>query len=404
MMDTPAPGLTEESLATIALENSGRGAAQWALRASLAAENARPAVVAGQGGVGATALVAARHLLNWGLEPQVYVIGMHERLRDEPAEALKLFDRIGGRWTDLFKAEKAEEAMDGLDAQSPMIYGLTGDTESHRATSIADMISERVAGRDNALAAAYSVRSRTEPPTAGTPQVRVVAKARDRETMRLYDSTAIKEYGVPSLALMENAGYWAACELWRRLADPASARVAVLAGKGNNGGDGFVIARHLAWWGIGQVKVYLAGAGHQLIDDARVNFEYLGAPNVPYAEIAEERDTLAHKAEISEADWLVDALMGTGLHGKVKGVSAALLETALGIRKPVLAVDTPSGLDATDGRVHGMALPATVTVTFGVPKQGFELGEGPRLVGDVYVADISLPRKITGAATAFTDG
>jgi NAD(P)H-hydrate epimerase len=219
--------------------------------------------------------------------------------------------------------------------------------------------------------------------------------------MRLYDSTAIREYGVPSLALMENAGFWAAATLWSRLENPAATRVAVLAGKGNNGGDGFVIARHLAWWGIGEVKVYLAGAGNQLIDDARVNYEYLGAPNVPVVEIAEPGDAGRHRTEIAEADWLVDALLGTGLSGKVRGVSAALLETAVGIKKPVLAVDTPSGLDATDGRVHGLALPATATVTFGVPKSGFETGEGPRLVGEVTVAEISLPRRITGADVTF---
>jgi len=402
-MDNANAGLTEEALATIALENSGRAAALWALGASLSADGARPAVVAGQGGVGAAALVAARHLLNWGLAPRVYVVGLHERLREPSAEALRLYDRIGGRWTDLFKMEKAEEAMAGLDAAGPLVYGATGDDESHRATSIADMIAERAGSRGNSLAVTYSVRSRTEPPTADTPRVRVVAEPRDRETMRLYDSTAIREYGVPSLALMENAGYWAASGLWRRLENPRETSVAVLAGKGNNGGDGFVIARHLAWWGIGKVKVYLAGAANQLIEDARVNFDYLGAPNVPHVEITEERDAFAHKAEIAEADWLVDALLGTGLHGKVRGLSAALLEAALGIEKPVLAVDTPSGLDATDGRIHGMALPATATVTFGVPKLGFELEEGPRLIGELRVAEISLPRKVTGATVVFDD-
>jgi NAD(P)H-hydrate epimerase len=233
--------------------------------------------------------------------------------------------------------------------------------------------------------------------------VRVQAAARDRETMRLYDSTAIKEYGMPSLGLMENAGFWAAHELWRRLEDPGSARVAVLAGRGNNGGDGFVIARHLAWWGVGGVKVYLAGAGNQLIDDARVNHEYLAAPNVPVIEIVESGGAGEHRSQIAEADWLVDALLGTGLAGKVRGISAKLLELATGISKPVLAVDTPSGLDATDGRVHGIALPANVTVTFGVPKLGFETGEGPRLVGDLVVAEISLPRRITGAEVKFAD-
>jgi NAD(P)H-hydrate epimerase len=208
---------------------------------------------------------------------------------------------------------------------------------------------------------------------------------------------------VPSLALMENAGYWAAAELWRRLEDPAASRVAVLAGKGNNGGDGFVVARHLAWWGAGSVRVYLAGAADQLMDDARINFDYLGAPGVPVVEIAGPEGAAQHRAPISECDWLVDALLGTGLAGRVRGASAALLEAAQGFKGGVLAVDTPSGLDATSGQVHGTALPATVTVTFGVPKLGFGLGEGPRLVGELRVAEISLPRRITGAEVVLGD-
>jgi hydroxyethylthiazole kinase-like uncharacterized protein yjeF len=401
MTDISSAGLTEEALAVIALENSGRSAALWALERWLDSERARPVVIAGQGGVGAAALVAARHLYNWGLNPLVYVIGIRQRLREEPAAALEVFDRIGGRHIEFLKIEQAEQALDQLDENAPLVYGTAGDSESQRATTISDMVSEAAAGRDNCLVATYSVRSRTHPPGESEPLVRVKTAARDRETMRLYDSTAIKEYGVPSLALMENAGFWAARELMCRLDDSGSTRVAVLAGKGNNGGDGFVIARHLAWWGVGDVKVYLAGASNQLIDDARVNFDYLGAPNVNCTEIAEPREASRHRAEIAEADWLVDALLGTGIAGKVRGVSAALLEVAQGINKPVLAVDTPSGLDATDGRVHGLALRATATVTFGVPKLGFEIGEGPHLVGDLTVADISLPRKITGAEVVF---
>ena len=191
--------------------------------------------------------------------------------------------------------------------------------------------------------------------------------------------------------------------MWRRLENPGSARVAILAGKGNNGGDGFVIARHLSWWGIGGVHVYLAGHEKQLVDDARVNCEYLAAPGVAVTEIAHQGAVLDHTERIASADWLVDALLGTGLSGPVRGLSRELLEAARAIEKPVLAVDTPSGLDATDGRVHGLALPAMVTVTFGVPKLGFTLDEGPRLVGELLTAEISLPRRVTGAEAVFEE-
>ena len=399
-----AAGLSEESLSTIALENSGRSAALWALERARAAGGARPAVVAGQGAVGAAALVAARHLFNWGLDPQISVIGMRERLRERAAAALALLERFGGRFTELLNAGQAGDAVGALSAGRPLVYGAAGDNDSQRATETSDLVNELGAGRPESRAATFSVRVRTGPPGASEPRVRVRAEPRDREMVRLLDSTAIQEYEVPSLALMENAGFWAARELWRRLEDPRSARVAVLAGRGNNGGDGFVIARHLAWWGAGNVRVYLAGPSDHFTDDARVNFEYLAAPNVPVVEIPEPGAAGDHAAEIASADWLVDALLGTGLAGRVRGVSGALLEVARGIDRPVFAVDTPSGLDATDGRVHGMALAARATVTFGVPKLGFGLGEGPELVGELSVAEISLPRRITGAEAVFDDG
>jgi NAD(P)H-hydrate epimerase len=172
--------------------------------------------------------------------------------------------------------------------------------------------------------------------------------------------------------------------------------VAVLAGRGNNGGDGFVLARHLAWWGLGEVRVYLAGKSAEVFDDARVNLEYLAAPGVAVTELAAPVPP-ADWSRVAEADWLVDALLGTGLTGRVRGVAAELINLARGCGRPVLAVDTPSGLDATDGTSHGALLPATVTVTFGVPKQGFFRGEGPAAVGQLVVAEISLPRRITGA-------
>jgi NAD(P)H-hydrate epimerase len=286
-----------------------------------------------------------------------------------------------------------------MPAGAALVYGAAGDEASQRATGTSDLVNSLGAARPASRQALFSVRLRTEAPESGEPRVSVRAAPRDREAMRLLDSTAIREYGVPSLALMENAGFWAARELWRRLEDPKAARVAVLAGKGNNGGDGFVIARHLAWWGIGAVKVYLAGRAGQLVDDARVNYEYAAAPNVPVVEVTGRELELI--AELRQADWLVDALLGTGVHGPTRGASGQLLAAAAGLGRPVLAVDTPSGLDASDGHLHGPALPATVTVSFGAPKTGFALGEGPRLVGELVVAEISLPRRITGAEVEF---
>ncbi len=391
-------GLSETSLGVIARENSARELALWALAKSCARGGAVPVVLAGRGAPGAVALAAARMLVNWELTPRVYLLGVRHRLDPEGLAELALLERFGGRAEQILNLEQLRDLFAALGADEPLAYGAAGDESSRRATEMADLANgEGTARGDLARMATFSVRFRTAVPEPGAPRLRVEAEPRDAETVRLLDSTAIREYGVPGLALMENAGYWAARELWRRLADPGSARVAVLAGRGNNGGDGFVIARHLAWWGVGSVKVWLAGRASEVLDDARINLDYLSAPGVAVEELDGQGDCLQVVSEISRYDWLVDALLGTGLTGKVRGPAAELIGIAGGSHRPVLAVDTPSGLDATDGSVHGAVLPAAATVTFGVPKQGFLKAEGPAAVGEVVVAEISLPRKITGA-------
>jgi NAD(P)H-hydrate epimerase len=399
----PSEGLSEQALSVIALENSGRDAALWALAFCLETPGVRPLVVAGQGGVGAAAMTAARHLFNWGLDPLVLVIGRRERLREPAAGTLALIDRWGLCRRELIKPEQATEAVAAVRPGDPLIYGAAGDDDSVRATQMSDRFAEFAAAHKCSRAAEFSVRTRTAPPLPGGPRVRLAAAPRDREAMRLLDSTAIREYGLPALALMENAGYWAARELWQRLPDPPRARVAVLAGRGNNGGDGFVLARHLAWWGVGGVQVFLAGETRHVLDDARANLDFLAAPGVPVTEV-DEGTAAGLAGELAGADWLVDAVLGTGLAGKVRGVSAKMIEAAAAVQRPVLALDTPSGLDATDGRLLGPALPATVTVTFGVPKTGFASDEGRRLVGELVVADISLPPRISGAEVLLGTG
>ncbi|HOX05037.1 MAG TPA: NAD(P)H-hydrate epimerase [Planctomycetota bacterium] len=391
-------GLSEASLGIIARENSARELALWALSASRARGGAAPVVAAGRGAAGAVALAAARMLANWELAPRVLVLGLRDRLGSEGLAELAILERCGGRAEQVLRIDGLRELLAGLGPDTPLLYGAAGDDSSQKATEMADLVNQAGTARAGlSRMAAFSVRSRTSPPEPGALRIRVEAEPRDAEAVRLLDSTAIRGYGIPGLALMESAGYWAAAELWRRLAEPARAAVVVLAGRGNNGGDGFVIARHLAWWGVGSVRVLLAGRAAEVIDDARVNLDYLSAPGVAVEELAAPDDVGRAAEAISRADWLVDALLGTGLTGKVRGTAAELIAVARSSGRPVLAVDTPSGLDASDGSTLGTALPATVTVTFGVPKRGFSLGAGPGTVGELVVAEIGLPRRITGA-------
>ncbi|MBB4286746.1 NAD(P)H-hydrate dehydratase [Roseospira goensis] len=187
--------------------------------------------------------------------------------------------------------------------------------------------------------------------------------------------------GVPSLALMEAAGFAVAREIRRRW---SPRRVAVLCGPGNNGGDGFVVARHLrnAGW---PVSVHLLGDRSALKGDAAVNAARWTGPIGPL-----------DLGALDGAALVVDALFGAGLTRAVEGVAGSVLSALVAHHgsPPVVAVDVPSGLDGDSGEVWGTAVPAALTVTFFRPKPGHVLGAGRALCGDLVVADIGIPASV----------
>lgn len=193
------------------------------------------------------------------------------------------------------------------------------------------------------------------------------------------DALAV-DAGVPSLALMEAAGFAVVREIRRRW---SRRRTVVLCGPGNNGGDGFVIARFLraAGW---PVSVRLLGAVDHLKGDAAINAGRWHGPLAPL-----------DLGALDGAALVVDALFGAGLSRPVGGVAGSVL-SALAAHPgvPVVAVDTPSGLDGDTGEVQGTAAPAALTVTFFRPKPGHVLGRGPALCGDLVVADIGIPPSV----------
>jgi len=209
--------------------------------------------------------------------------------------------------------------------------------------------------------------------------------------MRAIDRDAVTQYGMPSLLLMENAGRAvAACAL--EACAGRGRRVLVLCGKGNNGGDGFVAARHL--WNHGlHVTCVLAGQPGDLHGDAQTNFDLatrLGVRIVAFEEWGEALDCL-----LREADVVIDALLGTGFQGEPRGsVSAAIQALAGSKRACVIAVDVPSGLDADTGRLASLHVRADHTVTFGLPKIGLATYPGRGAAGELLVANISLPRPL----------
>lgn len=209
------------------------------------------------------------------------------------------------------------------------------------------------------------------------------------EEMREMDRRTIEEVGVPSLVLMENAGR-TTYQILRGEFPGLAGPVAVVAGRGNNGGDGFVVARYLANDGI-PVSVFLLAEKAQVQGDARVNLNILAHLGVEVTEVLTEADLNAALPHLSRAELIVDALLGTGLNSPVRGLMAALIEHLNRLRLPVLAVDIPSGLSADTGEPLGIAIQAEVTVTYGFPKLGQVLPPGRDYVGRLWQVDIGIP-------------
>src|SRR5579885_1117163 len=212
-----------------------------------------------------------------------------------------------------------------------------------------------------------------------------------REQVRSLDRRAIEEFGVPGVVLMENAGRNMA-ELLRALG--VHGPVAVCCGKGNNGGDGFVIARHLDNLGV-PVRVLLFGRPEALTGEAAVMFGPLARSGVPLTacgDAAPDADSL--RRELGAAEWVVDALFGTGLSGPVRPPFDAVIRAINGIRARVFATDIPARLEFDTGRPLGATVRARHTATTVAPKSGFTRPEAREWVGQVHVVDIGLPRAL----------
>lgn len=212
----------------------------------------------------------------------------------------------------------------------------------------------------------------------------------DAAAMRELDRRAIKELGIPGPVLMENAGRGAAdlvCSRWGGL---FPGPVTVLAGKGNNGGDGFVIARHLRNRGWLVQTVALA-AEETFSGDAALNLAVLRRSGAPLHFAADAVALAATLPRFSGSRLLVDALFGTGLSSEVLGHYAAAIDWINAAGVPVLAIDIPSGVDASSGRILGRAVRADMTATFACAKPGQVLYPGAECTGELTVVDIGIP-------------
>lgn len=211
--------------------------------------------------------------------------------------------------------------------------------------------------------------------------------------MREADRRAIEEIGIPSLVLMENAGRQAVAAMEAMYNDLSERQVAVLCGRGNNGGDGFVVARTLMQRDI-DVSVFLIGRVSDVRGDARVNLEILGRLGLTVVEIADGQAWELHFSEISDCTLIVDAIFGTGLNAPLSGLMETVVADVNGSGIPVVSIDLPSGLTADSAEPIGKSIEAALTITLAAPKLPLVLPPAETRAGDIVIADIGIPSEL----------
>ena len=204
--------------------------------------------------------------------------------------------------------------------------------------------------------------------------------------MRELDHRTIEEFGIPGVVLMENAGRGVVSEIADAWGPVWGRRFCIFCGKGNNGGDGLVIARHLHNMGA-RVSVRLFS--EEMTYDAAVNLNAARACGVEITAVT--HDMKAESSDVAHSDVVVDAIFGTGLAKEVGGSYREVINLINARARRVVAVDIPSGVDSDFGRIMGVAVRADMTVTFCLPKKGLYFYPGAQLAGDVRVVDISIP-------------
>jgi hydroxyethylthiazole kinase-like uncharacterized protein yjeF len=230
-----------------------------------------------------------------------------------------------------------------------------------------------------------------------TPDKKCIVMTRGE--VRAFDKWAINTLGIAGVVLMENAGRSCAEMIKEKLAGIKKPKVCIFCGTGNNGGDGYVIARSLLNSGF-RVAVTICGERSKIKGDAKANLDILEKLGQPIEQLNLEDNDIPNrvKAFTAGADMLIDALFGTGLKGKLKGEYLELIESINTLELPVLAVDIPSGLDCDTGEPLGAAIKATYTVTFVAVKKGFTLSRAvAEYTGEIFVASIGVEPNVQTA-------
>jgi len=208
-----------------------------------------------------------------------------------------------------------------------------------------------------------------------------------RDVVRAVDAWAMESVGISGVVLMENAGSGCADIIAERLGGVEGKRICVFCGGGNNGGDGYVIARHLHNAGC-LVKVVVCADRDKIKGDALENLRIIEKMKLDIEICEPSGESVVRVA--ADCDMVVDALFGTGLTGQLRGNYVELIESINSLNAEVIAVDIPSGLDCDEGVPLGAAIRAVATVTFVSVKKGFTENTAKEFTGDVYVVSIGI--------------
>lgn len=214
------------------------------------------------------------------------------------------------------------------------------------------------------------------------------------QEMRQIDQQTIEEIGIPGAVLMEHAGTAIVQAIREHF--PECQRIAVIVGKGNNGGDGLVVARQLAHAGQ-PIQIFLVSPPESFAGDALTNLQIAQNLDLSITSVLSEDELKGAKSQIASADLIVDSIFGTGLRGGVHGFIGEIIGCINETGKPVVAIDLPSGLAADTGIAEGECIQATYTVTMGLPKRGNLIHPGATFTGELEVADIGFPSSVIDA-------
>ncbi len=221
------------------------------------------------------------------------------------------------------------------------------------------------------------------------------------EQMRLIDKITIEEFGIPGRVLMENAGREAVRIFIKTFKKGVNKKIAIAAGAGNNGGDGFVIARCLLFYGW-DVTLFLFSNPKKIKGAAKNNFKLLESLDISIIVADTPKKFNNYKKIMGTADIWIDAILGTGLKYQVKEHIENVIEYINSLKKPIFAIDMPSGLNSDTGLPNGTSIRADFTVAFGLAKTGQKLYPGAKYTGKLKVADIGIPPHVIKKAAVKT--